>query len=233
MVVPGGITKTASSASTGSAKSGSSKVYNSLRSSYALSGTGIRCWYKTLRACFAVSATDKSYLYNILRASPVLRLQLCYAMSGTDLVYAAPCYARATRCPVLTEAMLLPDTSIGLCRNLEGGMLLRAAYAKSGTDVAQSGTDIAHGAYWLWQSSTDSAYGARVRGVPKWTGSAPPIGLRACYAMSGTKLAQDGRPTRLLRHVRSPIDLRACYSMSGTDVAYAAIDLPVLLRCDP
>eukprot|EP00961_Rhodomonas_salina_P235122 3177848-Rhodomonas_salina.11 len=66
-------------------------------------------------------------------------------------------------------------------------------------------------------SGTESGYGAtrsgeRERG--KATGYARAYGavLRACYAMSGTEIAQG-------------IALRVGYAMSGTDLAYAATRL--------
>eukprot|EP00961_Rhodomonas_salina_P261780 3537931-Rhodomonas_salina.1 len=54
------------------------------------------------------------------------------------------------------------------------------------------------------------------------------IGLRPCYAMSGTD-TRCRRTAHELCDVRShlPTSLRACYAMSGTDLAYAA----TRLRC--
>eukprot|EP00961_Rhodomonas_salina_P076282 1023839-Rhodomonas_salina.1 len=46
------------------------------------------------------------------------------------------------------------------------------------------------------------------------------MGLRACYALSGTDLAYDG-----------VIGLRACYALSGTGRAYACISLSTEVPC--
>eukprot|EP00961_Rhodomonas_salina_P045907 616362-Rhodomonas_salina.2 len=55
------------------------------------------CTAISLRACYAMSGTATAY------AAPK-------AMSGTDLAYATlSAYALATRCPVLTERMPLPE----------------------------------------------------------------------------------------------------------------------------
>eukprot|EP00961_Rhodomonas_salina_P302176 3940745-Rhodomonas_salina.14 len=74
------------------------------------------------------------------------------------------CYAIATRCPVLTSAMLLPgNVVVGFTGSFEvrgSGRLLRAPYAMPGTDIAYGalslrtcyaipGTDVAYGAVFL------------------------------------------------------------------------------------
>eukprot|EP00961_Rhodomonas_salina_P073203 983480-Rhodomonas_salina.2 len=60
-------------------------------------------------------------------------------------------------------------------------------------------------------SGTDLVYGATSRRASPTEQVA--ISLRACYAMSGTDLANDD------------VSLCACYAMSGTEIAYGAISL--------
>eukprot|EP00961_Rhodomonas_salina_P009256 125901-Rhodomonas_salina.3 len=103
---------------------------------------------------------------------------------GTDLAYGAPlsAYARATRCPVLAERMVIYYRPT------------RACYAMPGTELAVSATSLARG-------GSDRAGGAEVSVL------CFPIALRACYAMSGTEIAYVFkiwwyRSTHLLRDVR-------------------------------
>eukprot|EP00961_Rhodomonas_salina_P200171 2700235-Rhodomonas_salina.3 len=94
--------------------------------------------YMVLCACYAMSASSG----RTLLAS--------YALSGTDIGYAATrqlrdvrlcCYSSATQYPVLTRAMLLPG--FGIATGVGGRvppMLLRARYAMSGTDLGYAPT---------------------------------------------------------------------------------------------
>eukprot|EP00961_Rhodomonas_salina_P092647 1246879-Rhodomonas_salina.2 len=75
-----------------------------------------------------------------------------YAMSGTDIWYGAAdsvcCYARARRCPVLRQRMLLPGKSRRRkCERYRPTRLLRdVRYRHSVCCYAMSGTDIAYAA---------------------------------------------------------------------------------------
>eukprot|EP00961_Rhodomonas_salina_P234533 3169752-Rhodomonas_salina.1 len=82
-------------------------------------------------------------------------------------------------------------------------MALHACYSVRGTDPARewfvSGTELAYGAVQPAPCTQRQSF---------WYATP----LRACYAMSGTDIANGGS-----------IWLRACYAMPGTDLAYAAI----------
>eukprot|EP00961_Rhodomonas_salina_P045662 613167-Rhodomonas_salina.3 len=144
-------------------------------------------------------------------------------MSGTDLVSS---YEFTTRCPVLTEARLLPGCrgstvlATWTARHWGASWLvralisLRAPYAMPGTDLAydaisvqpcyaMSGTDLAMGilAYALAIPGTNKEY---------YRGMSP----RAPYAMPSTDLAYAPH-----------ISLRVPYTMSETDLVSGAFSL--------
>eukprot|EP00961_Rhodomonas_salina_P072969 980209-Rhodomonas_salina.4 len=121
-------------------------------------------------------------------------LLLSYAMSGTDLAYAATSLdheeQEAVRCMVV--AFRYPPTRA-----------LRDARIR--TFSAVSGTDLAYG-----------AIRARTVGLhdPREIEAGGAIRLRACYAKRGTDLAKGVRCD-----VSRPICPRICYAVSGTDLA--------------
>eukprot|EP00961_Rhodomonas_salina_P099265 1334985-Rhodomonas_salina.7 len=119
-------------------------------------------------------------------------LRVRYAMSSTDRAYAAT--RKRGRRRVLSPSSL------------------RALYAKS-AHYAKSGTDPAYHTIPRYAiPGTDLAYRTSrvVRSRTSWLDHNPGIGLRACFAMSGTDLANVS------------ISLRACYAISSTDLAYGA-----------
>eukprot|EP00961_Rhodomonas_salina_P089435 1202756-Rhodomonas_salina.4 len=106
-------------------------------------------------------------------ASPIA-LRACYAMSGTGVPYGASSYARATRSPVLTYRVLLPD---GV------RLLLRRRYAMSGTDIAYDRHPLGR----LLLAYRNSLQHMPVSATTLATRRARML-LRARYARSGTEL---------------------------------------------
>eukprot|EP00961_Rhodomonas_salina_P305282 3941923-Rhodomonas_salina.5 len=129
-------------------------------------------------------------------AAAATGLRARYAMSGTEICYATPpAYARATRCPVLTCAVLpaAPDTDLAY------GVL--SAYRSPMHFRPEAGS---------FHPSTLPAY-ARATRCPV---------LTSRNVLSGRESMFQSK-----RQVSSAIYLRACYAMSGTDVAYGATSL--------
>eukprot|EP00961_Rhodomonas_salina_P175208 2363480-Rhodomonas_salina.2 len=127
---------------------------------------------------------------------PVLTSRIvlsCYAKPGTDLAYGVmPCISlRACYAMPGTDAAYLPIRVLNT---------VRLCYTMCGTDLGQAGTDLGYAA-----TRGRAASMRRSKSLVLC-----PIGLRACYAESGTDLAC------------SHISLRACYAMSGTDIAYGS-----------
>eukprot|EP00961_Rhodomonas_salina_P188190 2539626-Rhodomonas_salina.1 len=172
-----------------------------------------------------MSGTHVAYAATICRAMSGTALgyaaAMCYAKSGTDLCYAATIgYAKSG-----TELAYAATRSRRLrwrrsCLR-RGGVRSLSSYPRPSTDITYDAT-----------ANTDVVY--------------DDIGLRVCYAMSGTELAYDaighGRygPTRMrcaLRYcdsvwscehtvqcavLKKDLVLRTCYAQSGTEIAYAA-----------
>eukprot|EP00961_Rhodomonas_salina_P034162 459430-Rhodomonas_salina.1 len=117
------------------------------------------------------------------------RLRVCYALPGTDLAYSS-IKVRGSYAMCGTElayqAPLTPH-SPALCR------LLLSAYPPA---VSTPGNQL--------EDETEA------------DDDVPPTTLRACYALSGGRAADDGRQRR-----DPAIVLRARYAMSGTDLANA------------
>eukprot|EP00961_Rhodomonas_salina_P301587 3940527-Rhodomonas_salina.1 len=192
-----------------------------------MSGSHIACRASFLHACYAMPGTERA----------AMGVRAPYAMSGTEIAYgtrpvpALPVnisltlkafgmrslspYARAMRCPVLTQHMVLrtcdamqgTDIAYGAtlvqCGVLPQRMVLRTRYALSSTD---------HTAY--------------------------AIGLRLCYAKSGTetsawlKRRAEGGHQRwaVLCGTNPAISLRYVWSgcmygamLCGTEIVYGAM----------
>eukprot|EP00961_Rhodomonas_salina_P199599 2692192-Rhodomonas_salina.1 len=93
---------------------------------YTISGSDVAAASAKLR-CYAVPGTDKGQL-----------LSLCYAMSGTNMVYAATTRRSAARCQVPSPALIL-----------------RIRYALPGTDILCPVLAY-RGRYWHIVPSTDT-----------------------------------------------------------------------------
>eukprot|EP00961_Rhodomonas_salina_P008926 121965-Rhodomonas_salina.2 len=139
-------------------------------------------------------------------------------------------YARATRCPVLTERMLriwlracyaVPGTAIAICPRCplpseRYPLVLRVSYAMSGTDIAYGGLVLcvyyamSGVCYENTMSSSDLDYAAtrpesRQRPWRGWSVLGSGIALRASYAMSGTDLAYDAILSAYALPMRCPV----------------------------
>eukprot|EP00961_Rhodomonas_salina_P250447 3385885-Rhodomonas_salina.6 len=161
----------------------------------------------------AVPGTEIGYAY------------VCYAMSGTDVPYAAiclrKCYAKSGTEIVYTATPLLRDARTELA------YAATTFYAMCGYAATSSNTQ-----HCIW--STTDATCQRYK---------DPICRRACYAMSGTEIAylstrvlcgirycaRGATTTGLLARVPSPTLLRACCAMSGTDLRLCCYAFPT--RC--
>eukprot|EP00961_Rhodomonas_salina_P301593 3940529-Rhodomonas_salina.1 len=173
------------------------------------------------------------------------------AVSGTELCHGA---VSATRCPILTYALLLlPGPARSYDKPLSGTAESYAPtrpYALSGTDIAcllgqfKQGLSTGGGG---WQVSSY----ALATQCPVLTYAVPTSVLRTCYAVPGTEVGYGATRRRMREGVPArggkgygpsylpTISLRACYamSMSGTDIAYACYAMsstdaapPVLTR---
>eukprot|EP00961_Rhodomonas_salina_P098923 1330754-Rhodomonas_salina.3 len=92
----------------------------------------------------------------------------CYAMSSTDLAYAATRLARALRsCQVASPISLQTSYALSGTVTAYGPICPRARYAMPGTDLAYCATIYATAVRCPWCQSATC--------------------LRACYAMSGTE----------------------------------------------
>eukprot|EP00961_Rhodomonas_salina_P279354 3773819-Rhodomonas_salina.1 len=134
----------------------------SLRACYAMSGTHIAYGALSLRACNAMSGNVKAYqpMRLLHDARWICRGRercgfLLYAMSSTDLAYGAislcdtqcaaqPAFGCGTRCPVLTERMVLPGLGNRMIQITS--TLLRYAARRNVWCYAMSSTELAYGA---------------------------------------------------------------------------------------
>eukprot|EP00961_Rhodomonas_salina_P267293 3611831-Rhodomonas_salina.3 len=127
-------------------------------------------------------------------------------MSGTDLAYAATgrssigfcvcCYARATRCAVLTRRMALPGRA----------WAVESASISGTPPYAMSGTDVAYG-----------AMQHRIRCYRVWC-----YRPTRCYEMCGTDIAYGAMHRYVMSSTDEAYGAMHRYVMSSTDIAYAA-----------
>eukprot|EP00961_Rhodomonas_salina_P098924 1330754-Rhodomonas_salina.4 len=115
-----------------------------------------------------------------------LHTRVLYHVRYRHSVWWVSVYAPPTRCPVLRSRMALPAILLRCPALSFLDFSLRAIYAVSGTEIHYGPTSWNH----LGDEGTAHLVGA--------------IGLGACYAMSGTDMAQCYLPTRLLCHARVP-----------------------------
>eukprot|EP00961_Rhodomonas_salina_P238586 3224595-Rhodomonas_salina.2 len=131
---------------------------------------------------------------------------------GTEIACAEPAYGTQA---AYADAVYGPEMSYDVPRTVLADSAFR-------TEVVVRGIGFYAVLRWpVWcrpTSGTERAYGA--------------IGLRACYAMSGTEIASGHSTSSThrtlplgVRTARYAISLHACYAMSGTDLACAAVAL--------
>eukprot|EP00961_Rhodomonas_salina_P147765 1988866-Rhodomonas_salina.1 len=126
---------------------------------------------------------------------------MCYAVSGTDVAYAAMRYAVSGTDLAYDAARPLPNDT-GTSRSVP--ISLRAV--RSVTN-AVCGTEL--GASFVPGAGRRSEGEMRCWGVV--AGQPPATLLPKCYAMSGSDIAYDA------------VVLRACYALAGTDLEYHSI----------
>eukprot|EP00961_Rhodomonas_salina_P019684 265045-Rhodomonas_salina.3 len=191
-----------------------------LRVCYAKSGTEIA--YAATRCCDAArsvpayASTDLTYAASFLSATSSTAMTYdAIFLRNVRYQPTSACYASTTlqRSPIwylkLPTATRVCDTLVPRAAQCPRTPL--SSYAMSSTDVvygatrcpyAMCGTGVAYGAMRYASTGTELAYGAMRSPVRD-----PAIGLRSCYAMSGTYIAY------------CAICLRSCYAMSGTYIA--------------
>eukprot|EP00961_Rhodomonas_salina_P228647 3090334-Rhodomonas_salina.1 len=195
---------------------GSNWVYCQARPSHICASSTTRIWTGCFR-CSRCSWRTCSFCtrwFSSRRMCPVpllhsprrgcgMLLPTPYAMSGTDIGYAAT-KAGPTRCPALTYAMLLPDHQLpSVCFD---GVLLSSFALHTRCPVLTYAYGRCPG---LTYGYGQVHYTILVGVLALLFLVAPyPSVLRVAYAMSGTDTARD---------------VRYCSAMSGTDVASAPL----------
>eukprot|EP00961_Rhodomonas_salina_P132918 1789252-Rhodomonas_salina.7 len=192
-------------------------------------------WYTIcLRACYAMSGTDIAY-------AAAISLCACYTMYGTELAYAMlPAYARAMRCPV--SGAPIHSRTVGTGPSI----VLRVRYAMSGpipyeicpvlssilrTRYAMSGTNSGYATTRLWAARCKRM--RKRRSELKTHRFASPLSAHAPPMRCPRMLLPGDLKQARKPRVALPLVLRLCYAVFGTDIPHtvSTTRCPVLTYC--